>query len=58
MKRWLPSPWMSFTLLLVWLLLNQSIEPARIVLGDMSASPSHCWSLTCSPVDIPDWQGQ
>lgn len=33
MKRWLPSPWMSFILLLVWLLLNQSIEPAQILLG-------------------------
>lgn len=33
MKRWLPSPMMSFVLLLFWLLLNESLEPAQILLG-------------------------
>jgi multicomponent K+:H+ antiporter subunit E len=33
MKRWLPSPWMSGVLLLMWLLLNQSLEAAQILLG-------------------------
>lgn len=33
MKRWLPSPWMSFILMLFWLLLNQTFEPAHILLG-------------------------
>jgi multicomponent K+:H+ antiporter subunit E len=33
MKRWLPSPLLSACLLLTWLLLNQSIEPAHWLLG-------------------------
>ncbi|WP_353156381.1 Na+/H+ antiporter subunit E [Herminiimonas fonticola] len=37
MKRWLPSPMMSFVLLLFWLLLNESLEPAQILLGAMLA---------------------
>ncbi len=37
MKRWLPSPWMSLVLLLFWLLLNESLEPAHLLLGAMLA---------------------
>ena len=33
MKRWLPSPLLSVCLLLTWLLLNQSVEPAHWLLG-------------------------
>jgi multicomponent K+:H+ antiporter subunit E len=33
MKRWLPSPSMSAALLLLWLLLNQSVEAAQVLLG-------------------------
>lgn len=33
MRQWLPSPWMSAVLLLLWLLLNQSLEAAHILLG-------------------------
>lgn len=33
MKRWLPSPLLSLCLLLMWLLLNQTIEPAHLLLG-------------------------
>ncbi|WP_298598094.1 Na+/H+ antiporter subunit E [Zoogloea sp.] len=33
MKRWLPSPLLSLGLLLTWLLLNQSAEPAHWLLG-------------------------
>ena len=33
MRQWLPSPWMSAVLLLFWLLLNQSLEAAHILLG-------------------------
>lgn len=33
MRRWLPSPLLSLTLLLMWLLLNQSAEPAHWLLG-------------------------
>lgn len=33
MKRLLPFPWVSLSLLLLWLLLNQSLEPAHLLLG-------------------------
>lgn len=33
MKRMLPYPWMSLILALLWLLLNQSLEPAHVLLG-------------------------
>ena len=33
MKRWLPAPWLSLTLLLMWLLLNQSVAPAHWLFG-------------------------
>ena len=37
MKRWLPTPLISLALLLLWLMLNQSIEPAHILLGALIA---------------------
>lgn len=37
MRRWLPSPWLSVCLLLTWLLLNQSLEPAHWLLGGILA---------------------
>ncbi len=33
MKRWLPSPLLSASLLLTWLLLNQSVAPGHLLLG-------------------------
>lgn len=33
MRRWLPSPLLSISLLLMWLLINQSIEPGHWLLG-------------------------
>jgi len=33
MKRWLPSPVLSVGLLLMWLLLNQTIEPGHWLMG-------------------------
>ena len=33
MKRWIPAPLMSLALLIIWLLLNQSMHPAQILLG-------------------------
>ena len=33
MRRWLPSPPLSASLLLMWLMLNQSLEPAHWLLG-------------------------
>lgn len=37
MKRWLPTPLVSLALLLLWLMLNQSIAPAHILLGALIA---------------------
>lgn len=37
MKRWLPSPLTSGILLLLWLLLNQSLETVHLLLGAMLA---------------------
>ena len=33
MGRWIPSPLLSISLLAMWLLLNQSVEPAHLLLG-------------------------
>ena len=33
MKRWLPAPLLSATLFAVWLLLNNTLDPAHLVLG-------------------------
>lgn len=33
MRRWLPSPLLSLSLLLMWLLLNQSVTPGHLLLG-------------------------
>jgi multicomponent K+:H+ antiporter subunit E len=33
MNRFIPAPWLSLTLLLVWLLLQNSVTPGLIVLG-------------------------
>lgn len=37
MTRWLPFPYLSGALLLCWLLLNQSLEPAQVLLGMLLA---------------------
>ncbi|HEU0199710.1 MAG TPA: Na+/H+ antiporter subunit E [Burkholderiaceae bacterium] len=37
MKRWLPAPLLSLVLLIVWLLLNNTIHPAHLVLGALLA---------------------
>ena len=33
MKRWFPAPALSFVLLVVWVLLNQSVAPGTVLLG-------------------------
>ena len=33
MRRWLPSPWLSAALWAFWLLLNDSLAPAHLLLG-------------------------
>lgn len=37
MKRWLPTPLISIALLLLWLMLNQTLAPAHILLGALIA---------------------
>ncbi len=37
MKRWLPAPLLSATLLAVWLLLNNTLDPAQVVLAALLA---------------------
>lgn len=37
MKRWLPSPSLSLLLFVVWLVLNQSLEPGTLVLAAIFA---------------------
>jgi multicomponent K+:H+ antiporter subunit E len=36
-KRWLPAPLLSALLFVVWLLLNNTLDPAQIVLGALLA---------------------
>jgi multicomponent K+:H+ antiporter subunit E len=36
-RRWLPAPLLSATLLAVWLLLNNTLDPAHVVLGALLA---------------------
>jgi multicomponent K+:H+ antiporter subunit E len=36
-KRWFPAPLLSALLLVVWLLLNNTLDPAQIVLGALLA---------------------
>ena len=37
MKRWIPSPPLSLALFVVWLLLNQSLDAATLLLAAMLA---------------------
>ncbi|HCO43304.1 Na+/H+ antiporter subunit E [Immundisolibacter sp.] len=37
MRRWLPQPLLSTTLLVVWLLLNNTLAPAHLLLGALLA---------------------
>lgn len=36
-KRWFPSPPLSFALIVVWILLNQSVDAATLLLGALLA---------------------
>ena len=37
MKRWLPFPLLSATLLVMWLVLNETLAPAHVLLGSVLA---------------------
>lgn len=53
MKRWLPSPITSGALFAVWLLLNQSIEPAQILLAAILAIGIPKLTRSLQPLDAP-----
>jgi multicomponent K+:H+ antiporter subunit E len=53
MKRWLPTPWMSGVLLLFWLLLNESIDPAQILLGAILAIAMPLLTRSLQPLAYP-----
>jgi multicomponent K+:H+ antiporter subunit E len=52
MKRWLPAPRLSVALFIMWLLLNQSIEFAHLLLGAILAIAIPHWFRAILPVDI------
>jgi multicomponent K+:H+ antiporter subunit E len=49
MKRWLPHPLLSLVLWLVWLVLNNTIAPAHVVLGGLLA-----WLLPLTGMHLTD----
>lgn len=53
MKRWLPAPLMSVVLLLFWLLLNESLEPAQILLGAFLAITVPLLTRRLQPMGYP-----
>ncbi|MNR82680.1 Na(+)/H(+) antiporter subunit E1 [compost metagenome] len=53
MKRWLPSPLMSFILLLFWLLLNESLEASTLLLGAILAVAIPLLTQPLQPMGFP-----
>ena len=53
MKKWLPHPWMSAVLLLLWLLLNQSLEAAQVLLGAALAAAIPPLTRNLQPLGYP-----
>lgn len=53
MKRWLPSPLMSFILLLFWLLLNDSLEASTFLLGAILAIVIPVLTQPLQPLGFP-----
>lgn len=51
MKRWLPHPLLTATLLGVWLLLNESVAPGTVILGGV-LSLAAVWAFTA--LDLPE----
>ncbi len=49
-QRWLPSPLLSLLLLVLWLLLNQSVEPAHLLLGALLAWLLPLWTAPLGPL--------
>ena len=44
LKRWMPSPALSLALFVVWILLNQSVHPATLLLAALLSAirARHC----------------
>jgi multisubunit Na+/H+ antiporter MnhE subunit len=55
MRRWLPSPLLSASLLLMWLMLNQTLEPGHWLLGGVLGIVARAllWQGLCSPMATP-----
>lgn len=51
LKRWLPYPFLTATLLLIWLLLNESVSPGTLLLGAIAALVA-CWLVR--KFELPD----
>ncbi|GGD67802.1 Na+/H+ antiporter subunit E [Lacimicrobium alkaliphilum] len=49
-SRWLPMPFHSLLLLVVWLMLNGSVSLGHIILGSVLAI---CIPLICAPLQVP-----
>lgn len=52
MKRWLISPKLSVVLLIMWLLLNQSVALADILIGVVLAIAIPYWFRSVLPMDV------
>lgn len=52
MSRWLPAPRVSLLLWVMWLLLNQSIAPADMLLGALLALAIPIWLRPLLPTDV------
>ena len=50
MRRWLPLPLMSLVLLVIWLLLNQTLAPAHVLLGGLLAIVVPLWAKRLLPM--------
>lgn len=53
MKRWLPSPWLSAALFALWLMLNQSVAQAQLVLGAVVAIATPLLTSPLRPAGPP-----
>jgi multicomponent K+:H+ antiporter subunit E len=53
MMRWLPFPLVSLGLCILWLLLNQSVEPAHLLLGAVAGIAAPLLGRRLQPLGYP-----
>ena len=53
MMRWLPFPLLSLGLCVLWLLLNQSVEPAHLLLGAVAGIAAPLLGRKLQPLGYP-----